>query len=161
MPTTAGQLLLENSSCRSGTFCNQLRPLHGIPHISQHLYFFQVHRRLILVCFEHSVPHRDPWWPVYRPCPGGLSWSPSLVAAPVECPRTCWGRPPGPGCVGSAQNSWHHGAPSGSCVSRNCCWWTSGRPPAVRTMACLLLDSKEVLWRSGCVVVMWIPAPTL
>ena len=69
------------------------------------------------------------------PCPGSRSWSPSLVVTPSECLQTCWGKPPGPGCVGSAQSSWHPDAPSGSCVWHSCCWWTSGRRPAVGTFS--------------------------
>lgn len=77
--------------------------------------------------------HTHTWFIRDLPCPGSRSWSPSLAVAPSECLQTCWGKPPGPGCVGSAQSSWHHDAPSGSCVWRSCCLWTSGRPPAVGT----------------------------
>ena len=75
------------------------------------------------------------------PCPGGQSWSPSPAAAPAECLQTCWGKQPGLCCVGSAQSSWHRAAPSGSCVWRSCCWWTSGRLPGDATAT--NLPSKE------------------
>lgn len=68
------------------------------------------------------------------PFPEGQFWFPSLWATPAACLQTCWGRPPSPCYAGSAESFWHRVAPSVSCASHSCCWWTYGRLPLKRKL---------------------------